>query len=159
MRDFHSKKYYVLFLLFSHPVTSDSLWPHGLQHTRPPCPSPSPGVCLSSCLLHRWCHLAISSSDDLFSFYPQSFPASGTFPMSYLFTSDDLNTGVSASASVFPANIQDWSPLRLTGLISLQSKGLSGVSSNTTVWRHQFFGILPSLWSSSHNHTWPLGRS
>ena len=137
---------------------SDSLWPHGLQHTRPPCLSPSPGVCLSSCLLHQWCHLAISSSDDLFSFYPQSFPASGTFPMSYLFTSDNLNTGVSASSSVFPVNIQDWSPLRLTGLIFLQSKRLSGVFSSTTVQRYQFFGALPSLRSNSHNCMWPLGR-
>ena len=146
------------FFLVSRPVTSNSLWPHGLQHTRPPCPSPSPGVCLSSCLLHQWCHLAISSSDDLFSFYPQSFPASGTFPMSYLFTSDNLNTGVSASSSVFPVNIQDWFPLRLTGLIFLQSKRLSGVFSSTTVQRYQFFGALPSLRSNSHNCMWPLGR-
>ena len=93
-------------LLFSLPVMSDSLWPHGLQHTRPPCPSLSPRVCPSSVSLHRWCHPAISSSDALF-FCPQSFPVSGTFPMSCLFTSDDQNTGASASGSVLPMNIQD----------------------------------------------------
>ena len=106
------------------PVVSNSLQPHGLQHPRLPCPSPSHKVCLSSCPLHRWCHSAISSSDTLFSFCPQSFPASGTFPISQLFTSDDENTGV--SASVLPMSIQGWFPLRLNGLISLQSKGLSG---------------------------------
>ena len=114
----------LLFLLwFSGPVVSDSLQPHGLQHTRPPCLSPSPRVCPSSCPFHRWCHPAISSSDALFSFCPQSLPASGTFPMNHLCASDDQNTGTSASASVFPVNIQGWSPLRLTGLISLLSKG------------------------------------
>ena len=102
--------------------------------------------------LHRWCHPAILSSDALFSFCPHSFQASGAFQVSQLFTSDDQNTGASASASVFPMSIQGWFPLRLTGLISLLSKGLSRVFSSTTVWRHQFFGILPSLWSSSHNH-------
>ena len=119
----------LLLLLFSHPVISDSLWPRGLQHARPPCPSPSPGVCPSSRLLHRWCHPSISSSDALFSFCPQSFPASGTFPMSRLFVSDGRNTGASASTSVLPVNIQDWFPLGLTGWISLQSKGLSRVFS------------------------------
>ena len=102
---------------------------------------------------------AISSSDTLFSFCPQSFPASGIFPVSRLFTSHDQNTGASASASVLPVNIQSWSPLRLTGLISLLSKGLSGVSSSTTVQRYRFFGSLPSLHSSSYNHTWPLGKT
>ena len=140
------------------PVVSDSSQPQGLQQARPPCPSPSPGVCLSSWSLHPWCCPAISSSDTVFSFCPQSFPPSGTFPMSCLFPSDDQNTGASASASVLPVNIQGWSPLRLTGLISVQSRGLSGVFSSTTVRRHQFFGILPSLWSSSHNRVWPLGR-
>ena len=144
-------------LLFRCPVMSDSLWPHGLQHTRPLCPSQSPKGCPSSCPLHQWCHPAISSSDALFSFYPQPFPASGSFPMSWLFPSDDQNTGT--SASVLLMNIQDWFPLRLTDLISLQSKGLSGVFSSITVQRHQFFGSLPSLQSSSHNHTWQLGRS
>ena len=105
-----------MLLLFSYPVMSDSLWPHGLQHTRPLCPSPSPEVCPSSCPLHRWCRPAISSFDALF-FCPQSFPASGTFPMSCLFASDDQNTGASASASVLPMNTQGWSLLRLAGLI------------------------------------------
>ena len=117
-----------LLLLFSHPVVSNSLGSHGLQHVRPPCPSPSPGVFLSSHPLHWWCHPAISSSDAVFlSFCPQSLPASGTLLISQLFTSGDQNTGASASASVFPMNIQGWFPLRLTGLISLLSKGLSGV--------------------------------
>ena len=134
---------YVLLLLFSHPVMSEFLRPHGLQHARPPCPSPSPGVCPSSCSWHQWCHPAVSSSDTLFSFCPQSCPASGTFPMSHLFASDDQNTGASYSVSALPVNIRVWSPLRLTGLISL-TKGLLEVFSSTTVQRHQFFGILPS---------------
>ena len=121
----------LLLLLFSHLVVSYSLRPHGLQHTRPSCPSSSPRVCPSLCSLHQWCHPAISSSDALF-FCPQSCPASGTFPMSRLFASDDQNTGASASASVFPVNIQGWSPLRFTGLISLWSKGL---------WNKRYFGI------------------
>ena len=120
-------------------VVSKSLRPHELKHARPPCPSPSPSVCLHSCSLHQWCHPAISSSDVLFSFCPESFPASGTFPVSCLFTSDDQNTEASASVSVLPVNIQGWSPLRLTGLISLLSTGLSRVFSSTTVWRHQCF--------------------
>ena len=111
----------------------------------------------SSCSLHRWCH-PISSSAALFSFCPQSFPESGTFPMSRLSTWDDQNTGASASASVLPMNIQGWSSLRLAGLISLVSKGLLGVFSSTVVLRHQFFGLLPSLQSSCHNHTWLLER-
>ena len=116
------------------------------------CPSPSPGICPSSCSLHQWCHPAVSSSDVLFSFCPQSFLASGTFPMSHLFISDYQNTGASALASVLPGNIQGWSPLRLIGLISLLSKGLSGVFSGTIVQRHQFFGVLPSWPYSSPNH-------
>ena len=147
-----------ILLLFSRPVMSYSLQPHGLQHIRPSCPLPSPRVCPSSCPLYWWCHPAISSSDTLFSFCPQSFPASGTFPMSQLFSSDDQSTGVSASASVLPISIQGWFPLRLTGLVSSLSKELSGVFSSTTVRRHQFFGTLPFLWSSSHNHMWPPGR-
>ena len=142
----------LLLLLFSHPVVSDSLWPHGLQHARSPCPSPSPGVCPSSLPLHQWCLPAI------FCFCPQSFPASGTFPLSELFTSDDQNTGVSAVASVLPMTIQGWFLLRLTGLISLLSKGLSEVFSSTTVRRHQLFCILPSFRPSSYNCTWSLGR-
>ena len=144
-------------LLFSHPVMSESLWPCGLQSTLP-CPSPSPEVCPSSCPLIQWCHPASSSSDPLFSFCLQSFLASGTFPMSQLFTLNDQNTGVSALASALPMIIQGWFPLRLTGLTSLLSTVLSGVFSNTIVQRHQFFGTLPSLQSSSYNHTCPLGR-
>ena len=138
------------------PVVSDSLQPHGLQHTRSSCPSPFPRVCPSSCSLHQWCHLAISFSDTLFSFCHQSFPASGTYPMSHLCTSDDQNTGVSASASgqsmINWSTLEGWSPSRLTGLSSLLSKGLSKVFSSSTVRRHQFFGALPSLRSSLHNH-------
>ena len=124
---------------------------------RPPCPSYSPEACPNSCPLLWWWHPAISSSDALF-FCPWSFPGSGTFPMNWLFTSDDQNTRASASASVLRLNIQCWYTLRLTGLISFLSKGLSGVFSITTVWRHRFFGVLCSLLSSSHNHMWPLGR-
>ena len=146
-------------MLFSCQVVSNSLRPHGLQQARPPCPSPSLGVCPSSCSLHWWCYPAISSSDALFSFCPQSFPALGAFSMSHLFTSDVQNTGASASASVLSVNIQDWSSLRLTGLISLLSKGLSGVFSSTTVQKHQFFkGAKPSLWPNSHIHTWRLEK-
>ena len=134
---------------FSRSVVSDSLWPYESQHARPPCPSSLLEVCQSSCPLHWWCHQAISSSDTLFSFCPESFPTSGTFLMSQLFSSGDQNTG--ASASILPMNIQGWFALRLTGLISL-SKGLSGIFSSTIVQRHQFFGLLPSLWSSSHIH-------
>ena len=139
-------------------VSQLSLRPRGPQHARPLCLAPFPRVCPSSCPLHRWCRPTISSSDALFSFCPWSFPASGAFPVSQLFPSDDQNIRASASASVLPMSIQGWFPLRLTGLISLLSRGLSGVFSGTTVQRHRFFGMLPSLWSSSHNHTWPLGR-
>ena len=146
-----------LWWLFSHPVMSDSLQPHGLQHARLPCPSSSPEVCPSSCPLHRWCHPASHSLTPSSSAL-NLFPASGTFLMSQLFVSVDQNTGASASALVLPKCIQGWFPLRLTGLISLLSKGLSGVFSSTTVRRHQLFGHLPSLWSSSHIYTWSLGR-
>ena len=149
---------WTLFVVFSHPVVSDSLRPHGLQHARPSCPSPHPGVCPSSCPLHQWCHQAISPCDTLFFFCPQPFPASGTFPMSQLFASDDQNTRASASAPVLPTSIQGWFPLRLTGLISLLYKRFSAVFSSTTVRRHQFFGTLPSLLSNSHNRMWSLGR-
>ena len=147
-----------MLLFFSDPVMADSLQPHGLQHARPLCPSPSPEVCPSSSPLHWWCHPAISSSDALFSFSPQSFPASMTFPMSQLFASDDQNTGVSTSASVLPVSIQGWFPWRWTDLISLLSNGLSGAFSSTIVQKHQFLDAPPSLRSSSHNCTWPLGR-
>ena len=149
----------LLLLLCSCQVVSDSLWPFGLQHARPPSPSPSPRVCPSSYSLHQWRCPAISSSNTLFSFCPQSFPASGTLLTSHLFSSDDQNSGASALASVLPVNIQGWSPLRLTGLISLLSKGLSGVFSNITVRRHQFFGAVPSLRSSSHNRYVTTGKS
>ena len=125
---------------FSCSVMSDSLWPHGLQHTRLPCTSPTPGACSNSCPLSRWCHPTISSSVIPFSSCLQSFPASGSFPMSRLFASGGQSIGVSASASVLPMNIQDWFPLGLTGWISLQSKGLSRVfQHHTTVQKHQFF--------------------
>ena len=129
---------------FSRSAVSDSLWLHGLQHTRLPSPSPSPGACSNSCPSSRWCYRAISSSVVPFSSCLQSFPASGSFPMSHLFTSGDQSIGVSASASIFPMNIQCWFPLGLTCLISLQSKGLSRVFSNTTVQKHQFFNAQPS---------------
>ena len=147
-----------LSLLISHPVMSNSLPPHVLQHTKPPCLSPFPEVCPSSCPLHPWYHPAISSSDALLSFCHQAFPTSGSFPRSRLFASADPNTRPSASASVLPRSVQGWFPLRLTGLISLMSKRLSGVFSNTTVQRYQLFRALPSLWSSSHNRVWPLGK-
>ena len=122
---------------FSHPVISDSLWPHEPQHARPPCPSPTPRVYPNSCPLSQWCHPTISSSVIPFSSCPQSFPASGSFQMSQLFTSGGQSIVVSASTSVLPMNTQDWSPLRWTGWISLQSKGLTRVFSSTTVQKHQ----------------------
>ena len=133
-----------------------TLRPHGSQHARSPCPSPTPRVYSNSCLLSRWCHPAISSSVIPFS-YPQSLPASGSFPMSQLFTWGDQSIGVSASASVLPMSTQDWS-LGWTGWISLQSKGLSRVLSNTTDQKHQFFGAQRSSQSNSHIHTWPLEK-
>ena len=120
---------------------SDSFRPHGLQHARPPCLSPTPGVYSDSCPSCRWCHPTISSSVIPFSSRLQSFPASGSFQMSRFFTSGSQRIGVSASASVLPMSIQDYFPLGWTGWISLQSKGLSRVFSNTTVQKHQFFGV------------------
>ena len=117
-----------------------TLWPHGLQHARLPCPSPTPRAYSNSCPLSQWCHPTISSSVIPFSSHLQSFPASGSFPMSQFFSSSGQIIGVSALASVLPKNTQDWSPLGLTCLISLQSKGLSRVFSNTTVQQHQVFG-------------------
>ena len=143
---------------FSCSVVSDSLRPHKSQHTRPPCPSTTPGVHSNSCPSGRWCHSDISSSVILFSSCPQSLPASGSFPMSQLFASGGQSIGVSASVSVLPVNTQDWSPLGWTGWISLQSKGLSRVFSNTTVQKHQFFGPQLSLQSNSHIHTWLLEK-
>ena len=121
------KKLPVSSVQFSRSVVSDSLQPHGLQHVRPPCPSPTPRACSNSCPSTWWCHPTISSSVIPFSSYLQSFQASGSFPMSQFFTSGGQSSGVSASASVFLMNIQDWFSLGLTGLISLQSKGLSRV--------------------------------
>ena len=146
------------YLQFSHSVVSDSLQPHGLQHTRLPCPSPIPRACSNSCPSSQWCHPTISSSVVPFSSCLQSFPASRSLPMSQLFTSGSQSIGVSASASVLPINIQDRFPLGWTGWISLQSKGLSRVFSNTTVQKHQFFGTQLSLWSNSHIHTWLLEK-
>ena len=118
---------------FSRPVVSDSLWPHESQHARPPCPSPTPGVHSNSCPLSRWCHPAISSSVVPFSSCPQSLPASESFPMSHLFAWGSQSTGVSALASFLPKKSQGWSPSEWTGWISLKSKGLTRVFSNTTV--------------------------
>ena len=130
---------------FSRSVVSDSLRSRESQHGRPPCPSPTPGVHPNPCPLSRWCHPTISSSVVPFSSCPQSFPPSGSFQMSQFFASGGQSTGVSASASVLPVHTQDWSPLGWTGWISLQSKGLSRVFSNTTVQKHQFFGAQVSL--------------
>ena len=139
-------------------VVSSSLWTHGLQHSCLPCPSPTPGACSNSCPSSRWCHPTISSSVIPFSFCLQSFPASGCFPMSPFFISGSQSIGVSASTSVLPMNIQDWFPLGWIDWISLQSKGLSRVFSNTTVQKHQFFSTQLSSQSNFHIHTWPLEK-
>ena len=141
--------------LLSH---SASLQPYGLQHARSPCPSPTPGVYSNSCPLSPWCHPTISSSVIPFSSCLQPFPASGSFQVSQLFASGGQSIGISASASVLPMNIQNWSPLGWTGWISLQSNGLSRVFSNTTVQKHQFFSTQLSSQSNSHIHTWLLER-
>ena len=152
----HLQKRYVYYTISS--VQSLScvrlLRPHESQHTRPPCPSPTPGVHPNPCPLSWWCHPTISSSLFPFSSCPQSFPASGPFHMSQLFTSGGQSIGASASTSVLPMNTQDWSPLGWTGWISLQSKRLSRVFSNTTVQKHQFFGVQLSSQSltSIHDH-------
>ena len=138
---------------FSCAVMSDSLWPHGLQHTRPPCPSPTPVVYPNSCPLSRRCDSTISSSVIPFFFCSHSFPASGSFQMSQLFTSGGQSIGVSASTSVLPMNTQDLFPSEWTGWISLQSKGLSRVFSNTTVQKHPFFSTQLSLYSNPYIHT------
>ena len=143
---------------FSHSVVSDSLQPHRLQHARRPCPSPTPVVYSNSCSLSWWYHPTISSFVLPFSSCLQSFPASGSFQISQFFTSGGQSIGVSASASVLPVNIQDWCPLRWTGWISLQSKGLSRVFSNTIVQKHQFFSTQLSSQSNSRIHTWLLEK-
>ena len=142
---------------FSRSVMSNSLRPHKSQHARPPCPSPSTGVHSNSCPLSQWCHPTISSSVIPFSSYPQSLPASETFPMSQLFSWGGQSARVSAVALFLPKNTQGWSPLEWTGWISLQSKGLSRVF-NTTVQKHQFFGAQLSSQSNFHIHTWPLEK-
>ena len=140
---------------FSHSVVSNSLWSHELQHARPPCPSSTPGVHSNSCPVSRWCHLIFCR--------PLLLPPS-VFPSIRVFSNESAlhirwqSIQVSASTSVLPTNTQDWSPLGLTGWISLQSKGLSRVFSNTTVQKHQFFGAQPSSQSNSHIHTWPLEK-
>ena len=143
---------------FSHSVMPDSLWPHGLQLSRPSCPSPTPGVYPNLCPSSLWCHPSISSSVVPFSSCPQSLPASVSFPMTQLFAWGGQSIGVLALAPFLPMNTQDWSPLGWTGWISLQSKGLSKVFSNTTVQKHQFFDAQLSSQSNSHIHTWPLEK-
>ena len=140
---------------FSCSVMSDPLWPHESQHARPPCPSPTPGVYPNPCPSSGWCHPTISSSVVPFSSSPQSLPTSESFPMSQLFTWGGHSIGVSALASFLPKKYQDLSPSEWTGWISLQSKGLSRVFSNTTVQKHQFFRAQLSSLSNSHIHTWP----
>ena len=142
---------------FSRSVVSDSLRPHESQHARPPCPSPTPGVQSNSCPSSQWCHPAISSSVVPFFSCPQSLPASESFPMSQLFAWGGQSTGVSA-LFFLPKKSQGWSPSEWTGWISLQSKELSRIFSNTTVQKHQFFGALPSSQSNSHIHTWILEK-
>ena len=142
------------FSQFSYSVMSNSLWPHRLQHTRLPCPSPTPRAYSNSCPSSWWCHPTISS----FSSHLQSFPASGSFQMTQYFTSGGQSIRVSASALVLPMNIQGWFPLGLTGFISLQSKGLSRVFSNTIVQKHHFFSAQLSSQSNSHIYTWLLEK-
>ena len=157
---------YIQSVQVSSSAVSDSLWPHGLQRARLPCPSSAPRACSNSCPSSQWCHPPISSSVIPFSSCLQSFPASGSFQMSQFFasgsfqmsqffTSGGQNTGASAPASVHPMNIQDWFPLQLTSWISL---GLSRVFSNSTVQNHPFFGTRLSLWSNSYIHTWLLEK-
>ena len=141
----------------SYSVVPSSLWPHELQHARLPYPSPFPRVCSKSYPLSRWPHWTISFSVLPFSSCLQSFPASGSFPMSWLFTSGSQNIGT--SASVLLVSIQGWFPLRVTSLISFLSKEFSRVFSSTTIGKHQLFTTQLSLWSNSHIHTWLLGKS
>ena len=143
---------------FSCSIVSDSSWPHGLQHTRPLCPSPTPGVYSNSSQWSRWCHPTISPSLAPSSSCLQSFLSSSSFQMSQLFTSGGQNIGVSASTSVLPKNTEDWSTLEWTCWISLQSKGLSRVFSHTTVQKHQFFSAQLSSQFNSHIHTWLLEK-
>ena len=148
----------LLSVQFSCSVVFHSLQPHGLQHARLPCPSPTPKACSNSCPLSQGCHPTISSFVVAFFSCLQTFPAPGSFPMSQFFALGGQSIRVSALASVLPMNIQDWSPSEWTGWISLQSKGLSRVFSNTTVQEHKFFSAQPSLWSNSHIYTWLLEK-
>ena len=141
----------VQFSQFSHSVISDYSQTHGLQHTRPPCPSATPRACSNPCSLSQWCHPTISSSVIPFSSCLQSFPTSRSFAINQFFTSGGQSYGVSAPASIFPMNIQDWFPLGLTGWILR-------IFSNTTIQKHQFFSAQLSLWSNSHIHTWLLDK-
>ena len=144
---------------FSRSVVSNSLWPQEMQHTRPPCPSLTAGVYSNPYPSSWWCHPTISSSVVPFSSCPQSLPPSGSFQMSHLFASGGQSIGISASASALSMDTQDWSPSGSTGWISMQSKGLSRVFSNTTVQKHQFFSTQLSSQPNSHIHTWPLEKS
>ena len=143
---------------FSQSVVCNSLWPHGLQHARPHCPLPTPRVYLNSCPLSQWCHPTILFSVVPFSSHLQSFPGSGSFPVSQFFPSGGQSIGASTSASVLSMNIQDWFPLGWTGWVSLESKGLLRVFFNTAVQKHQFFSTQLFLWSNSHIHTWLLEK-
>ena len=155
---YYSLRFQFSSVQFSCSVVSDSLRHHESQHTRPPCPSPTLGVHSNSCPSSWQCHPTISFTVVPFSSCPQSLPASGSFPMSQLFAWRSQSIGVSASTSIFPMNTQDWSPLGWTGWVSLQSKGLSRVFSNTTVQKHQFFCAQLSSQSNSHIHIWPLEK-
>ena len=148
----------ILSAQFSCSVVSNSLQPHGLQHTRLPCPPSTSGACSNPCPSRQWCHPTILSLVIRFSSSLQSFPASGSFPVSQFSPSGGQSIWTSASVLVLPMNIQNWFPLELTGWISLQSKGLSRVVSNTTVQKHQFFSAQLSSQSNSHIHTWPLEK-
>ena len=153
-----SRNFHLSFQFSSVAHSCPTLRPHESQHARPPCPSPSPGVHSDSCPSSPWCHTAISSSVIPFSSCPPSLPASESFPMSQFFVWGGQSTGASALASFLPKKSQGWSPSKWTGWISLQSKGLSRVFSNTTVQKHQFFGAQPSSQSNSNIHTWPLEK-
>ena len=155
MTPYPEPRTHLFLLLFSHSVMSSSLGHHGLQHARLPCPSPSPRVCSNSCPLSWWCHPTILSSVTPFYCF-QSFPVSGSFLVSWLFALGGQSIGASALASVLPMNIHGWFPSVSTGLITLMSKGLSRVFSNTTVQKHQFFSTQPSLWFNSYVYTWLL---
>ena len=143
---------------FSCSFVSNSLQHHELQHARHPCPSPSPGACSNSCALSQWFHPIILSFVVPFCACLQSSPASGSFPITWVFASGGQTIGPSASTADRPMNIQDWFLLGLTWLISLQSKGLSRVTSSTSIWKHQFFGAQPSFWSNSNICTWLLAK-